>query len=100
MATEKVEWHHQHGRRELAKAEEEEQVGREIDVTNTPSISKLCEEHKDGVPAIAVSQGISRREPTISCANLDDGSGNVTENCPAITQQAHHSKCVPDSIRH
>lgn len=86
MATEKLERHPEHDRRTLTK--EGEQVEREIEVNTT---SELRDEHKHGV---SPTEGINKREPTIVCSEIDDGSGDVTEKCPGVSQQAHHSKCV------
>ncbi|CAK9145122.1 unnamed protein product [Ilex paraguariensis] len=84
MATEKIECHCKH---DDGKATKEE------DVLDVHAVSQMCRDHGRGISAF---ERMDDRKPTIDCdkVDADDGSGDVPDICPAISQQAYHFKCI------
>lgn len=67
---------------------EEEQVEGELDENE---ISQLCQAHGKGIPA---SRGLDQRKATVEiCEFEDDGSGQLSEKCQTMYQQADHFRC-------
>ncbi|KAG5550972.1 hypothetical protein RHGRI_009407 [Rhododendron griersonianum] len=72
-----VEHHH-------VKCVEEEEI----------DVNALLQSHSHLCRGISPLDCPGRREPTVDSAHFDDGSADVAEKCPAVTQQADHFKCI------
>ncbi|CAN4103904.1 unnamed protein product [Withania somnifera] len=90
MATDKVAEHggDDHRKHHPIKTNIEKTM---IEEAEQAELSQLCQVHCKGIPA---SHGSDQKKATVeACEFEDDGSGQLTEKCQTMYQQADHFRC-------